>query len=93
MRTGGDEFLVLLPETRLEDAVIGAERLRAVLRDGQRADTRVRVSTSAGVAGWRPGRDGAIVRRAADAMLCAAKSAVRDRVVAEPRGEPPPVGT
>ncbi len=92
VRTGGDEFLVLLPETRLEDAVIVAERLRAAHRDGRRADTRGRVSTSAGVTGWRPGCDGAVVRRAADAMLCAAKSAGRDRVVAEPREEPPPVG-
>ena len=88
VRTGGDEFLVLLPETRLEDALVVAERLRAALRDGQSAETRSRVTTSAGVAGWRHGRDGAVVRRAADAMLYAAKSAGRDRVVAEPREEP-----
>ena len=92
VRTGGDEFLVLLPETRLEDAVIVAERLRAVLRDGQRADTQIRVSTGAGVAGWRPGCDGAVVRHAADAMLVAAKSTVRDRVFAVPGEELPPVG-
>ena len=84
VRTGGDEFLVLLPETRQEDALRVCERLTQALCISSTQDPRLAVSLSAGVAAWRPGRDPAAVQAAADAMLYAAKSAGRGRSLGEP---------
>ena len=48
-----------------------------------RADPKIAITVSAGVAAWRPGRSSEQVMEAADAMLYAAKRAGKDRVLAE----------
>lgn len=87
-RYGGEEFLVVLPNTRLEQAAVLAERLRTVLRE-QRFEFREEpVTCSLGVAEW--GEDEAqsdLVARA-DAALYAAKRAGRDRVERAPGRTP-----
>ena len=85
VRTGGDEFLVLMPQSGLEESRIAAERVREAVELQGRADPKIAITVSAGVAAWRPGRTSEQVLEAADAMLYAAKRAGKDRVVAEQR--------
>lgn len=53
-RTGGEEFLVLLPSVQLEEATIIAERIRQSLASASItvAATRISVTASVGVAQW-----------------------------------------
>lgn len=83
VRTGGDEFLVLVPHGGLEDARVMAERLREAVELQGRAEPHTAVTVSAGVAAWRPDRTAEQVLEAADAMLYAAKRAGKDRVMVE----------
>lgn len=83
VRTGGDEFLVLVPHGGLEDAQILAERLRSAVDLHGRSEPHTAVTVSAGVAAWRTGRTADQVLEAADAMLYAAKRAGKDRVMVE----------
>src|SRR5207248_2037854 len=83
VRTGGDEFLVLMPQSTLDEARIAAERLREAVDVQGRSDPRIAITVSAGVASWRPGRSAEQVLEAADLMLYAAKRAGKDRVMAE----------
>jgi diguanylate cyclase (GGDEF)-like protein len=83
VRTGGDEFLILMPQSTLEDARVVAERLRQAIEAHGRAEPRIALTVSAGVAAWRSGRTAEQVLEAADLMLYAAKRAGKDRVMAE----------
>jgi diguanylate cyclase (GGDEF)-like protein len=83
VRTGGDEFLVLMAQSGLEESRVAAERVREAVELQGRADPKIAITVSAGVASWRPGRSSEHVLEAADAMLYAAKRAGKDRVVAE----------
>ncbi len=82
-RTGGEEFAVLTPETRLEGAVDLAEKLRALVDetafvfDGK----TIPLTISLGVATWTPEMElGEELVKAADAKLYEAKHAGRNRV-------------
>jgi len=83
VRTGGDEFIVLMAQSTLDEARIAAERLREAIDAQGQSDPRIAITVSAGVAGWRPGRSADQVLEAADLMLYAAKRAGKDRVMAE----------
>jgi diguanylate cyclase (GGDEF)-like protein len=83
VRTGGDEFLVLMAQSGLEESRIAAERVREAVELQGRADPKIAITVSAGVAAWRPGRSAEQVLETADAMLYAAKRAGKDRVLAE----------
>jgi diguanylate cyclase (GGDEF)-like protein len=84
-RYGGEEFLVMLPETGIDDGTVFVERVRRdVARrpfDIGRAEP-LHMTVSAGVAccGHETETPDALVRRA-DEALYAAKAAGRDRVV------------
>ncbi|MGP1254937.1 MAG: diguanylate cyclase [Kiloniellales bacterium] len=85
-RLGGEEFVVLMPETGLEGALNLGERLRAVIADTpvtQDGGPAIKVTTSVGAATLQPG-DLAIdsLLNRADAALYQAKDAGRDRVAA-----------
>jgi diguanylate cyclase (GGDEF)-like protein/PAS domain S-box-containing protein len=79
-RYGGEEFLLLLPETETSGAVEVAERMRAAIESESGAYAHA-ITVSVGVAEGRP-REGldALLRRA-DAALYAAKQGGRNRVV------------
>jgi diguanylate cyclase (GGDEF)-like protein len=83
VRTGGDEFLVLLPRGGLDDARVLAERVRDAIAAQGRSEPHSAITASFGVAAWRPGRTAEQVLEAADGMLYAAKRAGRDRIMTE----------
>jgi two-component system, cell cycle response regulator len=77
-RLGGEEFLVLLPDTRSDAATHVAEKLR---EEVAAAPGPVPVTCSIGVATW-DGETPELLLRRADEALYAAKDAGRDRVIA-----------
>jgi diguanylate cyclase (GGDEF)-like protein len=81
-RYGGEEFVVLLRETALEDALEAAERIRAATAAIRVAEQpEVRVTCSAGIAERRPGmRRRHDLVASADGALYDAKRGGRDRV-------------
>jgi len=86
-RIGGEEFLLVLPETDMEGAKLLAERLRAATADlaFELASGPVTVTCSLGVAQRRAeDRDGGALLARADAALYAAKHGGRNRFVTDP---------
>lgn len=75
VRTGGDEFVVLLPSTGADEAARVAERVRSAVRDADWSAFGGGVSVSVGWAEWRTGMDAEDVIRAADSRLYEAKRA------------------
>lgn len=82
-RWGGEEFLVLLSETKLEDAVEVAHRLRSAAEEhlGERAGLPRKVTLTLGLAGYRRGTEISTLIKSADEALYAGKSSGRNRVV------------
>lgn len=90
-RYGGEEFAVILSETELRDAKTLAGRMCAAIGAAKlpRADVKVSVTCSVGVAEVAPGETPAEWVARADAALYAAKHGGRNRVVAaEAEGRP-----
>ncbi|NHZ45583.1 diguanylate cyclase [Nitratidesulfovibrio liaohensis] len=81
-RWGGEEFLVLCPETTAEEAAQLAERLRGALRATQFEGGRTH-TLSAGVAAFRAGDSVDTLLHRADIALYRAKNGGRDRVEVE----------
>lgn len=80
-RYGGEEFLVVLPDTGLDPARTIAERIRAAVAAIQLPGLEHRVTLSVGIAVLPDhGQDAASLQSAADRALYAAKNAGRDRV-------------
>jgi len=84
-RLGGDEFLVVFPETSAEEARLVSERLRGLITDlrfGGDGDESFGVTLSMGVASSPEGEaaDAGELLRAGDEFLYQAKRAGRDRV-------------
>ncbi|WP_158633437.1 GGDEF domain-containing protein [Tautonia sociabilis] len=82
-RYGGEEFVVLLPETGLDEAVVVADRIRAALGSRQIRPLGGPLSASFGVACLRPGESAASLFHRADRALVRAKRLGRDRVEAD----------
>jgi diguanylate cyclase (GGDEF)-like protein len=87
-RFGGEEFVLLLPETDEAAAVIVAERLRTQIQQHSRvhAGEKLQVTVSIGVAGATLSMSGfnALLKRA-DVAMYEAKRSGRNRVVRAPR--------
>ncbi len=81
-RYGGEEFIVLLPDTELGGAFRCAERLRYVTED-EPFDEVFRVTVSCGVAEYQLGESIEDTLRRADAALYRAKDNGRNCVVAD----------
>jgi len=80
-RYGGEEFLVVLPNTRLSQALVLAERMRLALREAPVAFRPEPVTASFGAAQWEHDDTVTTLVDRADAALYEAKRAGRDRVV------------
>lgn len=78
-RWGGEEFVILAPETSLPDARAIGERIRAAIK-AHRFPTVEHLTASLGVAEYKPGDTlGSLIKRADDALY-QAKRAGRDGV-------------
>ena len=82
-RLGGDELLILLPETDADGAAVLADAIRAEVaaRPVTTADGPIEVTVSIGAASW-DSEPADMLRDRADQALYAAKAAGRDRSVA-----------
>ena len=78
-RWGGEEFMLLMPETDAKGAQILAERLRARIEE-RRFEGPGQVTASIGVAEYRSGESGEALTARADEALYRAKSGGRNRV-------------
>ncbi len=81
-RYGGEEFLVILPETNSEQAFLSADRFRKNLetvRFPQMADT---VTVSIGACQYKSGYINDLIKKA-DALMYSAKRSGRNRVITE----------
>jgi diguanylate cyclase (GGDEF)-like protein len=88
-RWGGEEFGLLLPQTRREDAVRVCERLRAAFAalEFEDIDLQLRVSVSIGLADEAGLETHEALLARADQALYAAKHEGRDRVVVAPAAQ------
>ncbi|MBL4638877.1 MAG: GGDEF domain-containing protein [Proteobacteria bacterium] len=84
-RFGGEEFMGVFPETRLEDALTLANKIRekVELSKFHYEDKRVFVTASAGLATFRPGDSIDDVFKRADKALYQAKQGGRNRCVSD----------
>ena len=86
-RIGGEEFVVVLPETKLSKAIEIAERLRKGIETADIFSSQgecINVSASFGAATVKPGEGVQLLLREADMMLYKAKNYGRNRVFPEP---------
>ncbi len=90
-RYGGEEFVLILPDSSLADTQQRVEQIRALVRELQIRHGEQLLGTmtvSAGVAGARAyGSTAGELLRAADQAMYAAKQAGRDRVIVYQAGE------
>ncbi|AKF06020.1 diguanylate cyclase [Sandaracinus amylolyticus] len=85
VRRGGEEFVLIMPETGAADAFLVAERVRARVSGGPIAlgeGRETTITVSIGIATWRGERAQALEQRA-DAALYRAKGEGRDRVIVD----------
>ena len=81
---GGEEFLILLPNTRAEDALVLADRIRHSIQDEPFMvdDKPVHITVSVGISDTRLcGLDPQTLVKAADEALYKAKRTGRNRTV------------
>jgi two-component system, cell cycle response regulator len=92
VRYGGDEFVVLLPHTKLADAVVVGERLRAAVEvsDTGEESQPCRLTISMGVAALKESQaqDARGLLQAADRALYLAKTSGRNRIAVMDGAEP-----
>ncbi|MCB1172142.1 MAG: diguanylate cyclase [Leptospiraceae bacterium] len=84
-RIGGEEFLVLLPESSLAGAAIVAEKIRAAVAEQPipYEDSGIPVTLSIGVGRLHPGEDKDSLLKRLDALLYKSKQAGRNRATLE----------
>jgi diguanylate cyclase (GGDEF)-like protein len=80
-RYGGEEFLMLLPDTNAEDAAAVAEKIRALIAQTAVTGVEQPITASLGVACFpQHAIDGDTLMRSADRALYTSKRSGRDRV-------------
>lgn len=83
-RFGGDEFLVLLPNTELKNAKVAAENIRAMIEGTEYYyELKENITFSMGVAQYKTGESSSELIDRADEMLYKAKKEGRNRVIGE----------
>ena len=97
VRRGGEEFVLIMPDTGLEEAEHVAERIRKVMDEQPirlDADSELRQCVSIGVATWDGEEPPAAFEARADQAMYQAKAAGRNRVVSarSETGDKPELG-
>lgn len=93
IRRGGEEFLLVMPQTGAEEAATVAERIRARVASAPIETQRrgpVDLTVSIGVATWSEGEDARALEAHADAALYRAKDEGRNRIATSRLSIPPP---
>jgi diguanylate cyclase (GGDEF)-like protein len=86
-RIGGDEFVVLLPETEVTGAWVLAEKIRIGVAELAVAGTEARTSLSVGVVAYPDdGRSSDDLMISADQAMYASKRSGKNRVMGMPVG-------
>jgi diguanylate cyclase (GGDEF)-like protein len=83
VRSGGEEFIVLMPHTELDQAVMVADRFRASLSVTRIDPLPHPITVSVGVAEWARGEEGSQLLRRADQALYQAKKLGRNKVIGD----------
>ncbi len=85
-RYGGEEFLLVFPETGLEQARKIAERVRTAVGNAafDVGDKKIKLTVSIGITAFVKSEDLELLLSRADRALYEAKQAGRDRIVTEP---------
>jgi len=79
-RHGGEEFLIVLPQTDLENAFLLAERIRSSIENTRTGENEVAVSASIGCIELQKGEDYSSAISRADKLLYKAKKGGRNRI-------------
>lgn len=79
-RLGGEEFIVLTPNTSAEEATIRAEKMRKLARE-HTIEGKIRLSVSVGVTEYKAGDDSNSLLLRADRAMYEAKAQGRNKVV------------
>ena len=82
-RYGGEEFIIILPQTTLSSAWVVVERLRSIVERAEMKDPAGNVfaiTVSQGLAGWERGEDAHSLISRSDEALYKAKEKGRNRV-------------
>jgi diguanylate cyclase len=84
-RFGGEEFIIILPDTPIDDAKTALVRLQRELtrRFFLTGNEKILITFSAGLTGFRPGDTHAAAIKRADEAMYAAKKAGKNRVVSD----------
>ena len=82
-RFGGEEFMVLLPESTLADAMTIAQRIRSAVGGIEVPGVTRRIAMSLGISTWEHGDTAGTLTGRADAALYQAKRTGRNKVVAQ----------
>jgi len=80
-RYGGEEFLILFPETEKENAHISAERFRKAIENLSHANDSMKITISGGIASFRPEDTALELLQRADGFLYEAKKQGRNRIL------------
>jgi diguanylate cyclase (GGDEF)-like protein len=82
-RHGGEEFVLILPETDAEGGVATGEKIRQVVAERPfKGNPELEITVSVGVACyWQHGRDESTLEKAADQAMYEAKASGKNRVV------------
>ncbi len=89
IRYGGEEFIIILPQTDFNSALLAAKKLKNLIKNQQFTQLQGEVTISIGIAAMPDERINSIddILKIADDFLYEAKNSGRDRIIGEHKGK------